>query len=84
MEALRLLLPLVLETGGPQDPQGFRSLRVGSRNLMLDGRREDVRAVWDALSVGSHVWIDAAAGEAVNFDKVPEDDWMRLEQYLDN
>ena len=50
---------------------------------MLDGRREDVRAVWDALPEGSHVCI-AARGDPRIFDKVSEEEWVRLEQYLDD
>ena len=84
VEALRLLPPLVLEGPSREDPRGFVAL-VCSRNLMVEGRREDVRAVWDALPVGSHVWMKTAGGvHGGIFDKVSEDDWTRLEQYLDN
>ena len=47
----------MLLDGGPEDPRGFQALVVDSKNLMLDGRREDVRAVWDAIPEGSHLML---------------------------
>ena len=83
-EALRLLHPLAL---GPHDPRRFQYLVVGTRNvgpgarnLMLDGRREDVRAVWDALTQGSLLML---LNPMMIFGKVSEEDWVRLELYLD-
>ena len=55
-EALRLLPPLMLLQallGGGR--RGFSDLTVVGRDLMLDGRREDVRAVLDALPDGSYL-----------------------------
>ena len=85
-EALRLLPPLVLD-GGPHDPRGFQALVVGSKHLMVDGRREDVRSVWDALPQGSHLmllnpWM-LPGGMLPTFGKVAEREWVRLERYLD-
>ena len=51
-QALRLLPPLLLH-GWVGGVRGFSRLFVGGRDLMLDGRREDVRAVLDALPDGS-------------------------------
>ena len=58
---------------------GFRVLFVDTRHVMIEGRREDVRAVWDALpqdgclnvELGNYFW------------KQDEGAWMRLERYLD-
>ena len=77
---------LVLD-GGPHDPRGFQALVVGSKSLMVDGRREDVRSVWDALPQGSHLmllnpWM-LPGGMLPSFGKVAEREWMRLERYLD-
>ena len=56
---------------------------------MLEGRREDVRAVWDALPGGSHVFMKRAKTTAdgklrLLFPKASEEDWVRFELYLDN
>ena len=51
-QALRLLPPLLLH-GVQNGVRGFSRLTVRGRDLMLDGRREDVRAVLDALPDGS-------------------------------
>ena len=64
----------------------FPALVVSSKNLMLDGKREDVKAVWDAIPVGS--WVLLNTGAAITtprktFHKT-EEDWVRLEEYLDN
>ena len=83
-EALRVLPPLVLQTMFEQERTGFQAMVVSGRQLMLDGRREDVRAVWDALPVGSHLLMVSAAEGHMLFDKVAEEDWDRLELYLDN
>ena len=88
-EALRLLPPLPLdpwnmEAPGPLQPRGFQALVVKRRNLMLEGRREDVRAVWDALPVGSQVLMNFPTDAGRIFNKVSEEDWVRLEQYLND
>ena len=86
-EALRVLPPLLLDAT-IQDPdlRGFQALVVGGRNLLLDGRREDLRAIWDALPIGSHLLLGsyAHAGAGVTIDKVSEEDWVRLERYLED
>ena len=87
VEALRLLPPLPLdpwnmEAPGPLQPTGFQALVVRTSNLMLDGRREDVRAVWDALPEGSQVLMNFPNDAGRIFHKVSEEDWVRLEQYL--
>ena len=59
-----------------QDPD----LRVvGSRKELLDGRRDDVRAVWDELPIGSHMFVGVGWR-----CQVSEGDWVRLEQYLED
>ena len=53
---------------------------------MVDGRREDVRSVWDALPQGSHLMLVnpiLVGGMLPTFGKVSEEDWVRLEQCLD-
>ena len=80
-EALRLLPPWLLVDVGT-----FPALVVSSKNLMLDGKREDVKAVWDAIPVGSWVLLNTAAAITTPrkaFHKT-EEDWVRLEEYLDN
>ena len=90
VEALRLLSPLPLdawnmEAPGPLQPAGFQALVVRTRNFMLDGRREDVRAVWDALPVGSQVLMNFPSDAGRIFHKVSEEeDWVGFEQYLNN
>ena len=79
MEVLRLLSPLPLdpwnmEAPGPLQPTGFQALVVRTRNLMLDGRREDVRAVWDALPEGSQVLMNFPNDAGRIFHKVSEED----------
>ena len=78
-EALRLLPPQAL---------------VVDRNLLLELRRETVRAVWDALTQGSSVFVNgvktlhcahcALTVQQRSFNKATEEDWVRLELCLDN
>ena len=80
-EALRLLPPWLLVDVGT-----FPALVVSSKNLMLDGKREDVKAVWDAIPVGSWVLLNTQTTITTprkSFHKT-EEDWVRLEEYLDN
>ena len=49
---------------------------------MLEGMREDVRAVWDAIPVGGYLLIMDSGG-LKEFTKETEEDWDRLELYLD-
>ena len=81
-EALRTLPPLNLWTWEAQDRAGFRALIVGSRQMILDGRWEDVRAVWDALLEGSYLLV--TGGGQMEFSKYSNEDWVRLELYLEN
>ena len=75
-EALRLLPPLVLDEGGPNDPRGFQALVVRSKHLMVGGRREDVRSVWDALPHGSHLML---VNPILVWNKYfPSDSWVGL------
>ena len=81
-EALRTLPPLSLWTGEVQDGTGFQALIVSSRQMMLDGKREDVRAVWDALPEGSYLLVTGVG--QMEFVKDSPGDWVRLELYLEN
>ena len=81
-EALRTLPPLRLWTGEGQDGTGFQALIISSRQMMLDGEREDVRAVWDALPEGSYLLV--TGGGQMEFIKDSPEDWVRLELYLEN
>ena len=87
-KALRLLPPFLLG-GGAINPRGFQALVV-ERKFMLDGRREDVRAVWDALPAGSHMFMKRVKTTADGpltvkiFPKASEEDWVRFKLYLDN
>ena len=84
-EAFRVLPPMLLD-GGPEDPRGFQALVADSKNLMLDGRRDDVRAVWNAIPGGSHLMLlnpQLLDGTMMIFAKGSEEEWVRLEMYLD-
>ena len=101
-EALRLLPPLVPHVlQGFGDPemlnnqefyhQGFRSFVVsstgpGPRKLMLDGRQEDLKAVFNSIPVGSfwHLEYRTQIRYHRSFNKTSEEDWVRLKQYMDN
>ena len=55
---------------------GLQALVFGARNLMLDGRQEDVRAVWDARPQGSHLMllnIKMFDGTMMTFGKVSKE-----------
>ena len=83
------LLPSWFLGGVVVDPRGFQAL-VTERNFLIEGRREDVRAVWDALPAGSHVFMKRVKTTADGpltvkiFPKASEEDWVRFELYLDN
>jgi len=103
-EALKLLSPLVLDTYNPDDfdgddydgdgglppLRGVQSLIVGDRNFLLDGRREDWRAVWDALPEGSYLLLNKVKTTAEGpldqkfFSKGSQEASRMLELYLDN
>ena len=79
---------ITTRTGGHR---GFQSILVESRNFLLDGSREDLRSVWDALPVGSYLLLKnvktTAEGPAVAmkwFNKGSQEALMMLELYLDN
>ena len=65
------------------DVTGFRELIVETRDLMLEGRREDVRAVWDALPQDGCLQCNLHVELEKFFWKQDEGAWMRLERYLD-
>ena len=59
---------------------------VGSKHLMVDGRREDVKSVWDALPHGSHLMLlnpELIGDMLPTFGKVSDEEWVRLERYLE-
>ena len=71
--------------------QGFRSFVVsstgpGPRKLMLDGREEDLQAVFNAIPIGSfwHLEYGTKIFYQRSFNKASEEDWVRLKQYMDN
>ena len=64
---------------GMLEVTGFRWLIVDTRDMMLEGRREDVRAVWDALPEDGCLHV----GIGNYFRKQEEGAWMKLERYLD-
>ena len=101
-EALRLLPPLVLQDPQNfLDPemvnnqefyhQGFRSFVVsstgpGPRKLMLDGRQEDLKAVFNSIPIGSF-WLLEYGTQIFykwRFNKASEEDWLRLKHYMDD
>jgi len=101
-EALKLLSPLVLDTyspdefdgddgdRGPRPRRGFQSLLVDARNFLLDGRREDLRTVWDALPEGSYLLLKNVKTTAEGpldmkfFNSGSQEHLVMLELYLDN
>ena len=89
-EALRTLPPLRLWTGEGQDGTGFQALIISSRQMMLDGEREDVRAVWDALPEGSYLLLKKVKTTAEGpltqkfFTSGSQEHLVMLELYLDN
>ena len=93
-ETLRLLPPLVddfnqyeLDEDGERK-RGFQALLVGARNFMLDGRREDVKAIWDALPEGTFLLMRGVKTTADGPLSLKwfrsQEDWMMLVLYLDN
>ena len=71
--------------------QGFRSFVVfstspGPRKLMLDGREEDLKAVFNSIPIGSswHLEYGTQIKYHWSFNKAAEEDWVRLKQYMDN
>ena len=81
-EALRMLPPLTLHSDWDigDKPAGFNRLVIGSRQMMLEGGREDVKAVWDALPRGSYLQVQDGQ---LKFTKDSNEDWERLELYLE-
>ena len=71
--------------------QGFRSFVVfstspGPRKLMLDGREEDLKAVFNSIPIGSF-WLLEYGTQIFykwRFNKASEEDWLRLKQYMDD
>ena len=89
-EALRLLPPLVppeadqlFDLDDPLNNQGFLSLVIFSspksnpRYLMLGGRRQDVKAVFDALPVGSYWHVIHSPNNEKYFIS-----WKKLKAYM--
>ena len=93
-EALRLLPPLVPPEADQLfdlNNQGFHSFLIffsqksDPRDLMRGGRRQDVKAVFDALPVDS-LWRVKRFKKEGNWSKVwetSEEDWEELEHYMD-
>ena len=95
-EALRLLPPLVpqeadqlFDLDDPLNNQGFHSFLIffsqksNPRDLMREGRRQDVTAVFDALPVGSFwyvMWYVMGSKESWIWEK---EDWEQLEHYME-
>lgn len=56
------------------------------RNLMVSGRRQDVKAVFAALMIGS-LWLIVGLSDITNYkerrDKHSEEDWVRLKWYIE-
>ena len=53
---------------------------------MLDGKREDLKAVFDAIPTGSswQVIYGKYDFDQKHFNKESEEDWARLKQYMDD
>ena len=95
-EALRLLPPLVppeadqlFDLDDPLNNQGFHSFLIffsqksNLRDLMREGRRQDVKAVFDALPVGSFWHVIQSPNNEKHFNRGLEQNWKKLEHYID-
>ena len=91
-EALRLLPPLVPPEADQLfdlNNQGFHSFLIffsqksDPRDLMRGGRRQDVKAVFDALPVGSFWHVIQSPNNEKYFYRGLEQDWKKLEHYID-
>ena len=88
-EALRLIPPL--KSWLHDLDEGFQSFDVISRKsspkkIMREGRRHDVRAVFDALPVGSFwyvMWYVMGSKESWIWNKDSEEEWEKLEHYME-
>ena len=60
------------------------STNPGPKKLMLDGKWEDLKAVFDALPTGSswQVIYGKYDFDQKHFNKESEEDWGRLKQYM--
>ena len=71
--------------------QGFRSFVIsstgqGPSKLMLDGRQEDLKAVFNSIPIGSF-WLLEYGTQIFykwRFNKASEEDWLRLKHYMDD
>ena len=91
-EALRLLPPLVPPEADQLfdlNNQGFHSFLIffsqksDPRDLMRGGRRQDVKAVCDALPGGSFWHVIQSPNNEKYFYRGLEQDWKKLEHYID-
>ena len=86
-------LDLDLDLDDPLNNQGFRSFTVLSwrsnsspQKFMLGGRRQDVKAVFDALPVGSFWYVKGFKEGWIwkyQWNKNSGEDWKKLEHYMD-
>ena len=95
-DALRLLPPLVppeadqlFDLDDPLNNQGFLSFvifysqKTNPRDLMREERRQDVKAVFDSLPVGSFWHVTLTPNHEKYFNRDLEQDWKKLEHYID-
>ena len=83
--ALAQAVRLMEEEGMPK-MTGFLALSVGAKRIMQEARRKDIRAVWEGIPEGNALWLNffSTSEEPVRiFWKESEEDWLRLELYLD-
>ena len=96
-DALRLLPPLVppeadqlFDLDDPLNNQGFLSFvifysqKTNPRDLMREERRQDVKAVFDSLPVGSFWHVTLRPNNEKYFNRDLEQDWKKLEHYIDS
>ena len=62
------------------------STNPGPKKIMLDGKREDLKAVFDAIPTGSswQVIYGRYDFDQKHFNKESEEDWGKLKQYMDD
>ena len=83
-KALRLLPPPP-PIPGPEWI-GFYAFMVAERNFLLEGRRVDLRAIWDALPAGSYLYTVRTTADGPRtlrfFHAGSPEDWKMLRLYL--
>ena len=86
LRRLARLAPPPPRIPGQPDWRGFYAFMVAERNFLLEGRREDLRAIWDALPAGSCLYTIRTTADGPRtlrfFHAGSPEDWKMLRLYL--